>query len=445
MSGEINREDIKQYSDSFEADPKNIVAMNAVVRMDAGGAALNSDTVRRVSHTYSHLIETGTATAQGQTGRCWMFAGLNTLRIYAMKKLNMKDFELSQPYIMFHDKLEKANYFLENIIETRDEPLDSRLVMHLLANIVPDAGQWDMFVNLVEKYGVAPKSVMPETKSTMTSRNMNSNLIAKLKECAKDLRVMHEGGASLAEMRQAKSCMMEEFYRMLRIHLGTPPQKFYWEWRDKDGEFHRQGWITPREFYEKYIEFDMDSMVCLINAPTKDKPYNKMYTVQYLGNVVGGHIVRYLNVPIEVMKKTASDMVKDGRPVWFGADAGKESSRELGVFDPEIYDYGSLYGMELKLDKAERLDYGYSRMTHAMVFTGVDIDEDDKPRRWRVENSWGTGVGDKGFYTMSDSWFDEYSYEVMVDKKYLSEELLKVLDTEPIVLKPWDPMGALAL
>jgi len=441
---EITKGDIERFYKAFESDPRNLVALNAVTQVDVREAALSRAAINSVDHTYSHIIKTATVTGQGATGRCWMFAGLNTMRIYAMKKLNLKEFELSQPYLMFYDKLEKGNYFLENIIETRDEPLDGRLVMWILGHIIPDAGQWDMFVNLVKKYGVMPKKVMEETKSSGASRNMNSRLIAKLREYAKDLRVIHEGGASLDEMREAKACMMEEYYRMLSIHMGTPPTEFMWEYRDKDDEFHRHGIITPQEFFKEYVGFDLDQMVCLINAPTKDKPYNKMYTVQYLGNVVGGQDVRYMNVPIEVMKRAAVEMVKDGQPVWFGADAGKASYRNLGVFDPAIYDYGALYNTEFDFDKAERLDYGESRMTHAMVFTGVNIEEDGNPTKWKVENSWGTGVGDKGFYTMTDEWFEEYTYEVMVDRSYLSEELLKIQKMEPITLKPWDPMGALA-
>jgi len=445
LDGALRREEIERYSADFEAEPRNVVALNAVTRSDIREAALNRAVVSGVDHTYSHVIKTGKATAQGQTGRCWTFAGLNILRIYAMKRLNLEEFELSQPYIMFWDKLEKANYFLENVIETRGEPLDGRLVMWLLANIVPDAGQWDMFVNLVEKYGVLPKKFMPESKSSMASRDMNSSLVSKLRGCAKDLRVAHEGGASVEELREAKAEMLGGIYRMLRIHLGTPPESFHWEWRDRDDVFHRRGEITPREFFEEYVGFDFDSMVCLINAPTRDKPFNRMYTVQYLGNVVGGHRVRYLNVPIGVMKRAAMERVRDGKPVWFGADAGKASHRELGVFDTEIYDYGSAYGTDFGLDKGERLDYGQSRMTHAMVFTGVDIEGDGSPRRWRVENSWGEEPGDKGFYTMSDGWFDEYTYEVIVDRTYLHEDLIRALETEPIILKPWDPMGALAL
>ena len=444
MSEEINLKRIEDYSKSFDADPRNILAMNAVTRNDVQETALSKETLNNVSHTYSHLIKTGTATAQGMTGRCWVFAGLNMLRIYAMKKLNLKEFEFSQTYMMFWDKLEKGNYFLEKIIETRDMPLDSRIVMWLLNNIVPDAGQWDMFVNLVKKYGVMPKEVMPETKSSMASRLMNRRFQAKLREIAKTLRDMNDAGASVEAIRKAKDDALEEYYRMVCIHLGSPPKEFYWQWRDKDNEFHRHGMITPQKFYKEYLGFDLDRMICLINAPTKDKPYNKMYTVQYLGNVVEGQNIRYLNVPAEVMEKAASKMVKEGKPVWFGADAGKMSYREQGVFDMGIYDYDNVYGSEFKLDKAARLDYGYSKMTHAMVFTGVDIDETEKPRKWRVENSWGTKVGDKGFYTMSEEWFREYVYEVMIDRSYLSKEILEVLDTEPVKLNPWDPMGALA-
>jgi bleomycin hydrolase len=316
--------------------------------------------------------------------------------------------------------------------------------MWLLAYPLPDGGQWDMFVNLVKKYGVVPKSMMPETHDSSQSRPMNSVLVAKLREYAWVLREQHAQGAAVDELRQAKGEMMVEFYRMLAIHLGKPPSSFLWEWRDKDKEFHRHGEITPQAFFEEYVGFDLDDMVCLINAPTQGKPYHKLYTVAYLGNVVGGHIVRYLNVDIETLKKAATAMIVDGRAVWFGCDVGKMLERQVGILDLDVYDYDLVYGTRFKLDKAGRLDYGHSRMTHAMVLTGVDLDDSDKPMKWRVENSWGTEIGDKGYFVMSDRWFDEFLYEVMVSKAYLSAELLKVLDTEPVVLSPWDPMGALA-
>jgi len=231
---------------------------------------------------------------------------------------------------------------------------------------------------------------------------------------------------------------------MLAIHLGKPPTNFYWEWRDKDKVFHRDGYMTPREFYKKYVDVDLDDLVCLINAPTKDKPYNKIYTVQYLGNVIGGRPVRYLNVDMETLKKAAVDMIKDNHAVWFGCDVGQMLVTEMGAMDLNVYDYGIVYGTDFKLDKAGRLEYRNSAMTHAMVLTGVDLDEMGKPRKWRVENSWGAMIGDRGYMYMMDEWFNEYVFEIIVRKEYLSAELFGVLCTKPVVLPPWDPMGGLA-
>jgi bleomycin hydrolase len=361
-----------------------------------------------------------------------------------MKKLNLQTFELSEVYQMFWDKLEKANYFLENIIETRHEPLDSRMILALLSDPLSDGGQWDMFVNLVDKYGVVPKSLMPETFSSNDSDSMNTLLVSKLREYAKLLRDMYTKGSSAEELRKSKCELLDEFYRMLAIHLGKPPCSFYWEWRDKEKVFHRDGDVTPRDFYKKYVDVALDDLVCLINAPTKDKPFNKIYTVQYLGNVIGGRQVRYLNVDMKTLKKAAVDMIKGNHAVWFGCDVGQMLETEMGAMDLNVYDYKIVYGTDFKLDKAGRLDYRNSEMTHAMVLTGVDLDEKGNPRKWRVENSWGALIGDRGYMYMMDEWFDEYVFEITVRKEYLSPELLNVLCTEPVVLPPWDPMGGLA-
>ncbi len=444
MNQQIRYEDVQKFSESFDSDPKNLFALNAVAKSGIGAVALSRETVNSVDHTFSNLIETPEATNQKKSGRCWLFAGLNSFRVAAMKKMNLEKFELSQSYLMFWDKLEKANYFLENIIETVNEPLDGRLVMWLLAEPLSDGGQWDMFVNLIEKYGVVPKFAMPETESSSSSYAMNDLLIGKLREYARLIREKHVQGKSPDAIRQNKQEMLNEFYRMLCIHLGKPPAKFFWEWRDKDKKFKRHGDITPKEFFDKYVALDLDDMVCLINAPTKDKPFKKMYTVQYLGNIVGGHPVRYLNVELKTLKNEAKQMIIDEQPVWFGCDVGPMMEKNLGVLDFEIYNYELVLGTKFELDKAGRLDYGHSKMTHAMVFTGVDVDDSGKPIKWRVENSWGKENGDKGYLLMTDKWFDEYLYEVAVSKKYLSPELLQVLDTEPVVLPPWDPMGSLA-
>jgi bleomycin hydrolase len=406
--------------------------------------ALSRKEADLINYTFSNLIESPNVTNQEASGRCWLFAGLNLLCMEAMEKLNLKTFELSETYQMFWDKLEKANYFLENIIETRNEPLDSRILLALLADPLSDGGQWEMFADLVEKYGVVPKSFMPETVSSSDSGAMDTLLESKLREHAKQLRDGHAGGSSVEELRKSKHGLLEEFYRMLAIHLGRPPDSFYWEWLDRDKVFHRDGEMTPIAFYKKYVSFDLDDLVCLINAPMKDKPYNKLYTVQYLGNVIGGRNVSYLNVDMETLKRAAADMIKDNHAVWFGCDVDQMLDVANGAMDLSVYDYGIVYGTDFKLDKGGRLEYRNSTMTHAMILTGVDLDKAGKSTKWRVENSWGATVGDKGYMCMTDKWFDEYLFEVIIRKKYLPQNILDVLGTKPIVLPPWDPMGAIA-
>ncbi len=418
--------------------------MNAVTENGISSVALDRKDLDRINFTFSHQIDSPEATNQEKSGRCWLFSGLSFMSLEAMKKLNVKTFELSEIYQMFWDKLEKANFFLENIIETMDEPLGSRRVMWLLSDPLSDGGQWDMFVNLVKKYGVVPKSFMPENKNSNNSEQMNALLEAKLREYAKLIRDSHADGKDLETLCSIKEKSLEEFYRMLTVCLGRPPTSIYWEWRDKDGDFHRRGKMDPREFFTEYIALDLDDYVCLINAPTADKPINRTYTVKNLGNVVEGRPIRYLNVEMKSLKKVAMDMIMENHAVWFGCDVEQMLATERGAMDLNVYDYKLVFGTDFKMDKASRLDYGSSKMTHAMILTGVDIDEDGQPKKWRVENSWGAKIGDKGYMYMMDEWFDQYLYEVTVNKKYLGSELLAVLEKEPTPLEPWDPMGSLA-
>jgi bleomycin hydrolase len=438
----LSFEDIRRFSQSFNVDPKNTLALNAVTENGIAAVALSRKEVDRQNFTFSNLIESPDATNQERSGRCWLFSGLSTLSLEAMKKLNLRTFELSEIYQMFWDKLEKANYFLENIIETKEEPLDGRIVSSLLSDPISDGGQWNMFVNLIGKYGVMPKTFMPETANSSDSDPMNALFASKLREYAKVLRDMNGKGASTSELREKKRELLEEFYRLLSINLGVPPETFHWEWRDKDGLFHRRGNITPVQFYDEYIGIQLGDFVSLLNAP--NKAFHTLYTVQYSGNVVGGQDTRYLNVDLKTMKEAAIDMIKGNHAVWFGCDVAKMLETDMGAMDLSIYDYESVYGTKFHLDKAARLDYGDSEMTHAMVITGVDIDEHGNPRKWRVENSWGAAIGDQGYMYMMDEWFDQYVYEVVARKEYLSPELIKILDTEPVVLPFWDPMCSLA-
>lgn len=440
----ITNEQLQLFEQRLDANPANAIAMNAVVHNGVVKSAISYEAFRQQRHEFSVNIKTGEITNQKASGRCWMFAALNVMRFEVMEKLKLETFEFSQSYPLFFDKLEKANYFLENILDTLDEPTGGRLVSFLLTDPMGDGGQWDMFCGLVEKYGVVPKDAMPESSCSSATREMDYYLTLKLREFACTLRTAHQKGAGRQQLLEKKEQMLEEIYKILCICLGKPPKSFCFEARDVDGNFIREAQITPKEFFQKYVGWNLEDYVSLINAPTRDKPFGKTYSVRYLGSVKEGRPVRYLNLPVEQLKAAAIAQLKDGKPVWFGCDVGKCSIRENGMMDLSVIRADQLFGVSFPLNKAERLDYGHSLMTHAMVFLGVNLDEQGKPNRWRVENSWGKEPGKDGYYVMSDDWFTEYTYQVVVHKKYLSSEALAQLEAEPVMLQPWDPMGSLA-
>ena len=439
----LTLEHLDGFRDDFASDPQNRLMQNTVTQRDVNEVALDHDIVTSASHTFSTLLDEWAPTQQGNSGRCWLFSGLNLFRVDTMKSLNTRQFEYSQSYMMFWDKVERANFILEAVIETAARPTDDRIIQHLMTAPVEDAGQWDMFVNLVDKYGVVPKEAMPETESSGNTRQMNNSLYYQVRQGAAEIRSLYKQEAGLDAMRQVKMDTLTAVYRILCIHLGNPPSVVDWQWHDSKGKFHRDGELTPLDFANRYISTDYRDMVCLVNDPRPDHPYFQTYTISYLGNVVGARSVRYLNVPVEVMKDITLRQLQDGRPVWMGCDTGKQNHRKMGLWDANLFDYGAVYGSEFGMDKATRLEYGQTQMTHAMLFTGVDVVEGNA-RRWRVENSYGNTVGDKGFFLMNDSWYDEYMFEIAAPSKYLSGDLLAALDTEPIALPPWDPMGALA-
>ncbi len=444
MEERITQTFLESEAEKFSACPRNRIAMNAAVNNGIAKAAASVTAPREDRHSFSIELEQGTITDQKQSGRCWMFAALNTMRCRVMKNLNLKDFELSQAYPLFYDKLEKSNYFLENILKTLDEPTEGRLIAFLLASPVQDGGQWDMFAGLVEKYGVVPKEIMPESISSSGTREMCTYLTEKLREDACILRTAYGKGDSVAELREKKDEMMSEIYRMLCICLGTPPVRFTFEAKDEDDKFIRDEDITPQEFFEKYVDMNLDDYISLINAPTADKPFDRTYTVKFLGSVVEGRQVKYLNLSIDEMKQAAIAQMQGGEPVWFGSDVGQHSLRSEGLMDLNSMDLEDLFDVKFGMDKAQRLDYGQSQMTHAMVLQGVNIGDDGKPNRWKVENSWGEKSGNKGYFVMTDDWFSEFTYQVVINKKYLTDAQLSLWEQAPIELEPWDPMGSLA-
>ena len=439
MPKNISLSEIKKYKNKFLKNNKNTASRNALIKNDLDTVSLNWENYSKINHHFSNLIKKELpATDQKASGRCWGFAGLNLMRLKVVENLDLPNFEFSQNYFMFCDKLEKANYFLENIIQTKDHAYDSRLIMHLVKAPVQDGGQWDMFVNLINKYGAVPKDVMPETNHSSKSMSMNYILTHKLREFASILRKKR-----LKNLSSLKKEMMEVIFNLLAMFLGQPPDVINWSTRNKDNRYFVISDMTPKDFCKKYADINIKDKVCLIHAPMSNKKFNTVYTVEYLGNVIEGQIIKYLNVDVQKLKKSAIQSIKNNEAVWFGCDVGKRFSREQGVLDIGIYDYENVFQTDFKMNKQTRLEYGDSEMTHAMLLTGVDIKKRNSTK-WKIENSWGTKSGNKGYMMMTDEWFDEYTYEIVVDKKYISKRLLKYLDMEPVALAPWDPMGALA-
>ena len=425
----------------FDGDPSAKVAQNAVTGNNVASVSLRRDLVQEVDFTFSTKLDNWKATNQKSSGRCWLFATLNLFRPGTMKKMNVKEFEFSQAHIHFWDKFERSNHFLEAIIETSDRAVDDRTIHFLLSDPIGDGGQWNMAMNLIRKHGLVPKSAYPESNSSSSTRWMNSILKDILRSTASEIREIIGSGGTAEDARAHKESRMKDIWRVLCIHLGTPPESFDWQWRDKDKEFHRRGKMTPQEFAREFVDIDWEDYVCIVNDPRNE--YYQTYTVEYLQNVAGGPPVVYLNVPSDEMKSITQKILEDGLPVWMGCDVGKQMDRKRGLWDANLFETNELYGVNYGMDKADRLRYGQTMMTHAMLFTGVDV-VDGKPRRWRVENSWGDDSGEKGFYTMNDNWYDEHMFDIATSRKYLSKKMLDGLETEPRVLDAWDPMGSLA-
>lgn len=435
---------LQTYQEALRTDPNYPVISNATIKNGIQAVSVNHQKTIEAQHTFSNEISNGKITSQNRSGRCWIFAGTNLLRNKMMEKYKLENFEFSQNYLMFWDKLEKANYMLESIIATREEDVYSRIVMWLLKTPVQDGGQWDMFANLVRKYGLVPKYIMPETFHSGNTMQMNQLLTTKLRKNASELRKLHQQGKDESELRNAKELMIKEIYRILAFCLGVPPKSFHFEYRDKDDTFHRSDALTPHEFYQEYVHIDLDQYISLINAPTSDKPFNQTYTVEYLGNVIEGTPVLYLNIENQQLKDICINMLKKEETIWFGCDVGKMSDREKGILAADLYLYNEMFDIDFSMSKTDRLEYGESALTHAMHFTGVNL-IDQSPNRWKVENSWGEKPGKDGYFVMNDDWFDLFNYQIVTRKEYLSADQLKILEKSPIVLPAWDPMGSLAL
>ena len=429
---------------AYEANPKFAAMENAIshngllASLEKRSAAVENTPIFSLDLTKDKVSD------QKASGRCWMFAALNTFRHKMIAGFQLEDFELSQAHTFFWDKYEKSNWFLEQVIATADQELTSRKVKFLLDTPQQDGGQWDMVVALFEKYGVVPKSVYPESISSSNSRELNQILNKLLRQDAQILRELRQKGAESSELQAKKEELLQEVFNFLAMNLGLPPRQFDFSYRDKDNHFHSESGLTPLTFYQKYVDLKLADYVSIINAPTADKPYGRSYTVEMLGNVVGSKPVRYLNVEMDRLKELAITQMKAGETVWFGSDVAQSSNRKAGIMAEGMHDFTASMDIRLTQDKAGRLDYSESLMTHAMVLTGVDLDENGKAKKWKVENSWGEKVGNKGYFVASDAWMNEYTYQIVVRKEFLTAAELAAYEAEPLVLAPWDPMGALA-
>ncbi|MCJ1242203.1 hypothetical protein MMC14_010210 [Varicellaria rhodocarpa] len=456
-SSTVSIDAAESWEKQLMADPKNRLALSALSSNDA--KAILSQRAAIIDDTQNFNIkipfEGGPITNQRSSGRCWLFAATNVLRVPVMRRYNLKDFQLSQAYLFYWDKLEKANYFLEQILDTATEDLDGRLVQNLLQSPVGDGGQWDMVANLVEKYGLVPQELYPDSFNAMNSSTMDHIITTKLREDALVLRrLSSEPESPKSNLGGVKQKMMREIHLILTLMLGPPPnphKDFTWDHYDKNDKFHSFK-TTPLKFAAELSSSeslransgsDVHELFSLVNDPRNK--YGELLTVSRLGNVMGMRGITYVNVdmPARITIKSACiSMLRTGIPVFFGSDVGQFSNR-TGIMDTNLIDYELGFNIHLGLSKSQRLMTGESAMTHAMVLTAVHV-VDGKPVRWRVQNSWGTEAGVDGWFVMTDRWMDEFVYQAVVDPRFVSKEVRSILDKEPVVLPLWDPMGALA-
>ncbi|MBW0595999.1 aminopeptidase [Mycoplasma anatis] len=431
---EITQELLKQFKNKYNKNKNSKIIENTIVKNGIDASSINHETIKK--HNFVFNVETtkGEITNQKNSGRCWIFASLNMARVIVMKKLNVANIELSQNYLAFYDKLEKANTFLHNIELTKHLEVSNHLVQQFLTSPCPDGGYWEYFQSLVLKYGVVPKEVMPETFQSERTYELNDQISLRLRKYAKLIRE----SSSKSEIDKLKETCLSEIYDILCKSLGVPPQKFSFEYKDKDNKYEKISNISPVEFFEKFIGKEFIDKVDIIHDPRDIYKHGSAFVLKYAYSVLNKNEVKMINVPLQELKNATIKSLEDGNPVWFGCDVGKYSNSKLGIMDTELFNYNDIFSDTSDFTKADRLQYRESGLSHAMSFVGVNIDKKHKVTNWMVENSWGSDSGKKGIFSMSDKWFDEFNYSVIVDKKYVDEKYLKTAESEIVEIEPWD-------
>ncbi|WP_033179055.1 aminopeptidase C [[Mycoplasma] anseris] len=433
---------IKSFEKKFNRDKTSQAVKNAIAKVGINQATFNNDVLRVHNFEFSNEVKTGSMTNQKSSGRCWIFAALNMARVKALENLKIKDIEFSQNYIYFWEKMEKANTFLENIINyALDLEPNDRLFKEFMNNPVSDGGYWEWYLELNKKYGVCPKQAMPETFHSSSSNDFCEVLNLIVKQAAAEMRRLHKAKVAKKAILEIKEQALYDVYNVCVKALGMPPKKFDFEYRDADEKFQKLSNMTPQNFYEKVIGDEILNKISLVSDPREIYPYGKLLKSKYFKTVIEGNSNLCLNVPLDELKRATIAALKDNKTCWFACDVSQFIDRKSGILDADLYSWNDALVKLDKLSKKEKFELGVIYPNHAMNFVGVDLDKKGNPIKWKVENSWGSDIGSKGIFSMSDKWFDEYMFESIVDKKYVDPKYLKGLEEEPIEIEPWDPIA----
>lgn len=435
--GEISVTMLNKMREQNKMTASDKMARNALATNSIGVLAVNQDNMNEMDTYFSHSVPSKGITDQKKSGRCWLFTGLNVLRSKMINDNKLTGMEFSQVYLFFYDQLEKSNLFLQAVIDTKSKPMDDKTVEWLFHNPLSDGGTFTGVADLVAKYGIVPKGVMQETYASNNTSKFTSLIIRKLREDG-----LHLRSAKAGETAKMKEQMLSEVYHMLVLGFGEPPTEFKWAPKDATGKYlSAPKTYTPQQFYKEYIGEDLQGdYVMLMNDPTR--PYWKTFEIEYDRHTYDGHNWLYLNLPMEDIKEAAIASIKDSTMMYFSCDVGKELDSDRGLLDMRNYDYESILGVKFGMDKAERIKTFDSGSSHAMTLMAVDLDADGKPVKWEVENSWGASSGYQGHLIMTDEWFDNYMFRLVVKKQYLSDKVLKAAQQKPTMLPAWDPMFA---